>query len=346
MRWNCFIGPRIKEFNVSLKNQLPFGRKRIDGVFASMVLLAFALRTNQVLGADVRSRFMNEYPAAASKVERAYTNLSMALRVDASRAGVDSPKANLNVTFFANGDSLGMTQGRDTVEYVAILTPERMFRLSRSGDQRRFAVTDLGKKGTEADREGVRLKSRAPFAPYCMNESRIIDLLKNPTFRIEAADEMIEDGRSLIKISWKCTFSDSQSDVNRVGWFLFDPANLWVLREYSLSTAGVDGALRCRVQYGGVQNDVPVIESVSYWSENGGVIKGLHEWRVTTITFEAASPNRFLPSEYGVPDDLTGSPGSAWPTHPRFLLWLVLTIAIVIAAALLRHLRRTANEKQ
>lgn len=331
---------------MSLNNQLPLGRQRIDGIFASMVLLAFGFPANQVLGADVRSRFMSEYPAAASKVERAYTNLSVELRVDASRAGFDSPKANLNVTFFANGDSLGMTQGRDTVEYVAIVTPERMFRLSRSGDQRPFAVTDLGKKGTEVDREGVRLKSRAPFAPYCMNESRIIDLLKNPTFRIEAADEIIADGRPLIKISWQCTFSDSQANVNRVGWFLFDPANLWVLREYSLSTAGVDGAFRCRVQYEGVHHDVPVIQSVSYWSENGGEIKGLHDWRVTSINFEAASPNRFLPAEYGVPDDLTGSPGSVRPTHPGFLFWLVLIVAIVSAAAFLRHLRRSPNEEQ
>lgn len=328
---------------MSLRIQDPIGRHRMDWVFALVVLAACTLRAQDIQGADVRSRFLNEYRAAAARVESAYTNLSMSLRVDASRAGFDSPKANLNVTFFANGDSMGMTQGRDAVDYVAILTPERMFRLARGGDQRPFAVTDVGKLGTAADREGVRLKSRAPFAPYCLNETRIVDLLTNPTFRIEAADEMTDDGRALTKISWKCTFANPQSDVHRVGWFLFDPENSWVLRESSLSTAGVDGAQRCRVQYHGVHDGVPVIESVSYWSESGGVITGLHDWRVTAITFEPASPRRFLPSEYGVPDDLTGSPRSGWQTHPRFFFWMVLTIAIIMAAVFLRHLRQTAK---
>lgn len=305
---------------------------------------------------DWKSRFLKEYPEAASKIEKATSSLQMV-----SERIIMNSTGNIveNINYFSDIHKYRIDFSREegaeessekAGEDVIVLTPNGRFKLYRQGGHKDYQVDGINTGSQSSYLEKIRLSNPLPFSSHCIFEISIIEFMRKPDFEVIKVEEVQQNNKLLIKIHWQFSYIDQGNELGKKeeniagGWILLSPEENWVLYEYlfhgSINLYPNTG-LNAVVEYSDIAIDgVPIPKAVTIFRYTEGKRGDIaFKTEAIKITPQKANASLFQLSAFGIPDGLLSGGRNTSPWIYYLLIGNGLIIVIVIALYVLKTMR-------
>lgn len=101
-------------------------------------------------------------------------------------------------------------------------------------------------------------------------EGTILDHLRQPNVRIDKVEDLVRDGRKLVKITYEDRFV-RKGHRDLPSWYLLSPGEGWAVREFSRTSndAGHVTINRGQLEYSDMVGGVPLVSRIETWREKG-----------------------------------------------------------------------------
>lgn len=279
--------------------------------------------------------FMKEYSIAAPMLEE---KLSTGVYLEEQYSGDGEIIAQIETSI---RDGLLRTvatppSGTDAVR----LLREGKILILREEPEGEYSIASVQEGERDDLLDTMRTKSTFPFAAYCIFEKRIRDFIMDPGFVVIGTEWIhSEDGPQMFRIDWESAYRHPSSGEmqTRVGWFIFVPEHLWILKGYGFAyskeaTGRKHGVLE--YQWTGGQ---PALQSFRSFTKNGEMTVELGRVSLKEHSSLALPENEFRLSAYGLPDTLVrenksdrGVATGAFVLYGSIVLWCAAMLVYVI----------------
>lgn len=283
---------------------------------------------------DPKVNFLSEYPEASKRLEAAYSSVNITERF---RPQVDSNANPEIIRYLSDGYSARIDFLLDNGSKQSIVANEnRYFVVRQEAASDVYRLVKLVHQPKSDSMVVLRQRIRAPFAPYCIMESKISEFISQPKFKIIAAEYVInpslsKSSQALVKLSWIIPPADSETNATREGWFLFDAEQNWILKEYAFTYNNKgSGRMRAVIQYDdGGKSGFPAVTKIDYFAENDGKRYAPSMATSENSTSDRPSSKEFMLTAFGIPEEVDHASGRM--SAPMFLLGLgVLGLAVAL----------------
>lgn len=292
-----------------------------------------------------RSRFEQEYPAAAAKVVLFYHNLSITEHEYGERV---NEKRKYNAAIDSVAINVSPANPQDGPSRIYVYRPDVFLRGHRNvGDEGAIVLDELQRPPMCDDLETIRVRVKLPYAAFSCLELTVAEFMEQPTFVIEQIREKTEGSEPLVEVYWKCEFTAVKGGVlKRQGTFLFDPFRLWVLRGYTIGVEGNAARMACAISYNGEARGVPLIREAKYWTDREGERSQDVVNRIIDIDLDTPPDEVFRLSHYGISDDLLSTKlesSSPWAFY--FMLGNACAVAALAIYLIARRVRTESGSR-
>jgi hypothetical protein len=270
---------------------------------------------------DLGKQFQSEYAVAWKRTEEVYSKIVLTEEFQTPYRIRDGKKP---ITISYMGDGARYRMDMETPEIgmrVSVATPTLSFRLEKPLGQTEFIVKDINRHAFSEIRQGMRERGCLPFAPFSIMDTRLIDIVSQPTFEKVSHEVVMVEGKELLRLNWRDPYTDEEGKLKtRVGWFLFLP-RCWVLREYKFAYDETSfGSLRARIEYDGELNGIPLVKSIEQWAERrDGSTEPRMTSRIVHLSTTPPASESFTLAAFNLPNGLGEA---AKPQTSR--LWMIL----------------------
>lgn len=323
-------------------------RLRLRGVIACVALCGFGLVRSEGLGDDseLRQRFLNEYPAAVERIEKAYGSIQLKARCEVPQPDGVDPLVEQHA-YYGNGENLRLDMLESGGgERAQVATPTRNFRLVKNEATSDFVVEELDVSTYKAARESIRLFAKLPYAAFCIFEFPFITFMRDPAFSLISAEEIEHAGRQMVKITWE--LPDFVPDVPKGeyvagGWVILSPDESWVIYEsfynYRINIYP-DAGIHVVIEYGEELDGVPIPTTMTRSSVTSEGRRIAERQETVELITEPASSEEFQLSAFGIPNNV--GRGGAQVSRYRQLV-ILLNVALVCGLLVFFLIRRRSK---
>ncbi len=181
---------------------------------------------------EAKARFQNEYPEAAKKLEQRFSQVKGSGVLTDSRVKATHPLSRQVAKFAADHEHEKVKLERvipgagkaQKLEIVYCAGPGTLFYLTRAPGAKEFTVEGINANG--ADKAAYNtLFRRFLRANYAITGVPVTVLMNRPGYRLQDAEKIVKDGRSLMRVVFDFDSNGSKNMVTAV----FDPSAGWPL---------------------------------------------------------------------------------------------------------------------
>jgi len=275
-----------------------------------------------------KEELLAAYEPAAERLKRFYTNLYIAADITKSNwVYLPRKPSDESVEFRANGRLIRSDRviqaGAHPDTIVQVGAAERGFVVSKRSDARRF-VLDSWHANPDVTVESSRLFNPLPFAPYCILEVTIPDLLKRGGVRLTDTQEVKKEGELLLKATFHETFKREGRVFHTSFWFLFAPERSWACRGYRYGTVNPECA---EIEYEAEVDGIPLVKSALYWKEDKGKRVNMTRAKVTRLIPGPVPEDQFTLEAFGIAEPQERA-GRAWKYAVAGALLLMVALVL------------------
>jgi hypothetical protein len=287
---------------------------------------------------DAVKWFHDEYPSAAASWEQSFGHLMLEFTI---RYGDEK---EVHCRYFGNDQSFRFDrEDQDGTVVANVFDSGRRIGVHKRREQEMFQI-DLIRSASEAERsESVRSNAIIPCAAASVFEFRIVDFINGENVIITDGSIIQDEGVELVRIDWEDPYRDDDGKEQvRSGWFVFEPARNWALREFAFSwRMEATGRLYATLDYETLADGAFVVKRVEKYSQqkDSGELKARETYELKSVDAKPAPREHFKMSAFGLPDDLLKG-GSSWT-----LRLFGLTVVLILAAVLCFVLKRRIQDK-
>jgi hypothetical protein len=299
-----------------------------------LALLVMLWNLESALGAQdtTKKDFLADYEPAAKRLEDFYRRTTIRARAVTTAPEGERSK---NIRYEANdrllrleiSDEVWNGKPSDVCFRAMVTNPKASFWITKKVNSDRFQINKLVHRNIDYAK-AVAIDGEIPFAPFCWRDGRVTTFLKFPNVSILKIEDLSIDGETLCNLTWKQEFPRSAEGKDTkpwIGWFLFDPARCWVLRGHRL------GPLEASLEYGPLQDGVPMIKKLEYWYDKDGSRSYVTTITVSEIKRVEAPEKDFTLAAFGMNDVPP-------PRSPALYYLLAFGFIGLIVAGLVRRL--------
>lgn len=295
--------------------------------------LAIGLVTLPLCGparADLLEEFRTEYPAAASRVEAAYSHVRM-LTKETSRNEAGKVTLVTENEYLHDGNLIRgvveVLQSVDAATPVGIVkafggSASEYFEVAKKNQSSQFMIESF--RSTSNFDLITRNLCRPVFSPYCIFEMRIVDYLQKPEVKVLSATNAQFDGKPVINVltAWK-----PSAEPPMHYRFYFEPRT-WTLLGWTGHAHPEDpkaSFIQYRLNYEAATEPVKLsqLESWGEYPSRPGVKVGSTLYEIKSVKFGAIPEEEFTLAALGVEGPAAiGSRSSRFP-------WLVILNVLI-----------------
>lgn len=298
--------------------------------------------------ADLLRDFQDQFPAASARIENAYTHIRMKVReLDRDESG--NTKAILEDEFLRSGDEVrGVVttiQSADASNAVGDTyafggSPEQFFEAVRRANSSNFAIESLRPANLKSYDAVNRNRCRPVFGVYCLFDTRVVDLLKFPDFKLLLAEKVSLDEREAVKVT--ASWPGGQGVLMR--YQLYFAPDTWTFMGWTIYGHPEDPSAphsEWRLTYE-PGSDPPKLVKMDGWGVRKaypGVKRGGMTYDVESLQFGPIPASEFTVAALGVEAPASGKPRAAnrWLIALNVAVFGGLGILFAILAVRFRH---------
>lgn len=212
-------------------------------------------RTRQVYTrATVQGNVRREWPLEHQAVEQQFVVRAsgVRLRIDLTTTANIGTKARVGATDMYMATGIG--------SLVTARAPgETVF-----GNARELKYADTKAKIEDS----CRLNEVYTFGSY----GTVLEFLRQPGISAVQVQNLRQEGRPLVKVSFREVTGRADSPQAWKSYFVFSPTEGWGIREYARNTGVGDRetTYRGKLNYAGTREGVPIVEQIHHVEEQGG----------------------------------------------------------------------------
>jgi hypothetical protein len=272
--------------------------------------------------ADELDQFRAEYPAAAARLEQAYSHATI-LGSETANDGRGDFRVTTNCELLREGD---LVRGKATAVRSAnpIFPPGAIMASGGSGDQTFVIMKDSPAGafrflffGTPKDNGAYNRSTYTPlFCPYFLLSDRVTDFISRSNVTLVSAVETSWDGQPAIEVIAHLSKPDHAPFIHH---FYFQPKT-WALVGwvFPLTWTVPPAAFNVHVTYE-PGSDPPKVKSLDKWLEGPDPkrkLQGEH-WEISDFKFGPIDPKEFDISAFGLkpPSDRANSESATQPSQ-------------------------------
>lgn len=282
-------------------------------LIALTTCLASGVFDEQVVEPPEARQFREDYGAAAPRLKALYSSIRMEGTAENQDSGLwkawkyAASNGLMRLEEVDSRSSDGEAQSLST----AVVGAEANFVLSRDDRTRPYRVERMAAAGTAdttmfAQSTIMRLALPA-WAPYSVMGTSVFDLLAMPGFVIAGIDRRDENGRKIVRVSFRLT-NPPQPETE--GWIDFLPESGWAVLGCEMNATvkdakGVDMRVgrHSEVVYEGEAQGLPLVKRLLMWTSGPAGRSMGQVYEVSRLTPGVVPTSEFTPEAFGIRTD-------------------------------------------
>ncbi len=277
---------------------------------------------------SLKKKIPQDYEPAAKKLEAFYTNIRMRGKI------VHWWKENNQyIEYMANGPLLRLKSVYDELgEFVSVANNKGSFYLIKKNNGNGFQLREAGNPDLYQDMaQGIRSSAILPFAPFCFNNTTIIDFFKHSNDGLKDVITINREGKTFVKVVFEWPTVPNKPMIMNLIWLIFSPDDCWALHEYYLGAVGVRVADCCLITYENKLDGIPLVKKIERWRVDG---EGKHHKELSAEVSEilpgSVPGEEFTLAAFGIPEV-----APAVETHRQRFYYILLGGVLLIGLGFL-----------